>query len=216
MTSDSPPLTVLVNAALLVVLAGFLLVVGKPVLLPILASVIAVYVLVNASEALGRLPVIRRFPKSLRRILVLLIFAAAVLALTGVVVNTITQILREAPTYQVNIERLVAQAADTLGVNERPDWQTIRDATFGRLSVQKIINTALLNVTSIGASLFLVIVYSAFLLAERGGFAAKLSVAMKDPENAARTEMIIRDINGRIGDYLAAKTLVNIILSVIS
>lgn len=203
----------LVNAALLVVLAGFLLRVGKPVLLPVLASVIAVYVLVSASEALGNLPVIGRFPAALRRAMVLLAFTAAVTVLLGVVVATISQILREAPVYQANIERLVAEVADAFGVDQRPDWKTIRDATLGRFSVQVIINTALLNVTGVGASVFLVIVYSAFLLAERGGFAAKLSAALPDPEDSERTAAMIRDINGRIGDYLAIKTLVNVILA---
>lgn len=211
-----PPLAVLVNAVLLVVLAGFLLIVGKPVLLPILAAVIAVYVLVDVSEALGRVPVIGRLPAVLRRLLVLLIFAAAMFAVAGVVVKTIGQILRDAPTYQANIERLVAQVVALFGLETSPDWQTIRDATIGRFSVQALISTAFLNVSSIGASLFLVIVYSAFLLAERAGFAAKLSAALKDPEDAARTEVMIRNINRRIGDYLAAKTLVNLILGVIS
>jgi len=41
------------------------------------------YVLVTASEALGQLPVIKQFPAALRRLLVLLIFAAAILALSA-------------------------------------------------------------------------------------------------------------------------------------
>ena len=216
MTPAPASIATLVNAALLVVLGGFLLIVGKPVLLPILAAVIVVYVLVSASDALGRLPVVGRLPAALRRALVLLAFAGALFALTGVVVGTIGQILTQAPGYQGNIERLVAQAADAVGIDDRPDWQTIRDATIGRLSLQRLINAALLNVTGIGASVFLVIVYSAFLLAERAGFARKLGSAMRDPEDAARTETIMRDINERIGDYLAVKTLVNVILGAVS
>ncbi len=209
-------LALLVNAALLVVLTGFLLIIGKPVLLPILAAVIAVYVLINASEALGRVPLLGRLSPAMRRLLVLLAFTLVVLILLGVVVDTIGRILREAPTYQANIERLVAQGADMFGVDERPDWKTIRDATFGRLSVQSLINAALFNVTGIGASVFLVIVYSAFLLSERAGFAVKLSAAMHDPEGAARTEAMISDINDRIGDYLAIKTMINVILGAVS
>src|SRR5690606_38860522 len=108
---------------------------------------------------------------ALRRALVLLAFTAVVVLLLGVVLDTISRILREAPTYQANIERLVAQGADRFGVDESPDWKTIRDATIGKLSVQTLINTALLNITGIGASVLLVIVYSAFLLSERAGFA---------------------------------------------
>ncbi|EKE45254.1 hypothetical protein OCGS_0344 [Oceaniovalibus guishaninsula JLT2003] len=206
----------LVNAALLVVLGGFLLIIGKPVLLPILAAIIAVYILTSASDALGRMPVLRTFPGAFRRFLVLLAFTAVVVLLLGVVVATISQIVAQAPGYQANIERLVAQGADAFGLDERPDWQTIRAATFGRFSLQTVINTALFSITTMGASVFLVIVYSAFLMAERAGFAAKLSAAVRDPVDAAKTEAIIRDVNRRIGDYLAIKTLVNVILGTIS
>lgn len=211
-----PSLATLVNATLLVLLVGFLLLIGKTVLLPILAAVLVVYVLVSASDALGRLPVLRRLPQGWRRALVLLLFAAGFIALTVVVIGKIGEILAQAPTYQSNIERLVAQGADAFGVDERPDWETIRNATFGRLSVRALIETALANVTSVGAFVFLVIVYSAFLLAERAGFAVKLSAALRDPDDTARTEAIIADINDRIGDYLAVKTLINVILGAIS
>ncbi|WP_099826204.1 AI-2E family transporter [Oceaniglobus indicus] len=216
MTAGPPPLATLVNSALLVVLAGFLIYIGKPVLLPILAAVIAVYVLLSASDALGRVPVIGRLPPAARQAIVLLGFAVVVTIFTGVVVDTVGRILREAPTYQANIERMVARVADLVGLDERPDWQTIRDATFGRFSVQSLVNTALLNITNIGAWLFLVVIYAAFLLAERGGFAAKLSAALRDPESAERAETMIRDINRRIGDYLAIKTLVNVLLGTVS
>lgn len=103
-------------------------------------------------------------------------------ALTGVVVNTISQVPYEAPVYQANIERLIAQGADILGIDDGPDWQTISNSVFGNLSVQDVINLALTNITSVGASVFLVIVYSALLLAERAGFAHKLSTALRDPQ----------------------------------
>lgn len=217
MVAGPSPLSTLVNAVLLVVLSGFLLFIGKTVLLPILSAVIAVYVLLSASDALARLPVVGRFlPTALRRVLVLLGFTVAVTIFTGVVVDTVGRVLREAPTYQANIERLVAQAADMAGLDERPDWQTIRASTFGRFSIQEIVNGVLLNVTSIGGSVFLVIVYAAFLLVERAGFAAKLSAALRDPASAERAESVIRNINRRIGDYLAIKTLLNVILGTVS
>ena len=214
--SFAKSLSVLVNTALLLVLGGFLLVIGKPVLLPILAAIIVVYVLVGASEALGRVPLIGRLPAGMRRTLVLLAFAIGLFALTGVIVDTISQVLSEAPAYQANIERLIAQGAEFLGLDDRPDWQTVQNAVFGGFSVQNLINVALTNITSIGASVFLVTVYSAFLLAERAGFAHKLSTALRDPASAARTEDILRGINDRIGDYLAVKTLVNVILGALS
>lgn len=51
----------LVLSVLLVVMVGWLLVIGKSLLLPIFIAVISVYILVNASEWLGQVPITRHF-----------------------------------------------------------------------------------------------------------------------------------------------------------
>ena len=61
----------------LVVLVGLFLVIGKSLLLPIVVAVISVYVLIAASDAVGRLPGCRRLPEWLRRAVVLSTFLLA-------------------------------------------------------------------------------------------------------------------------------------------
>ena len=51
----------------LVALVGMFLVIGKSLILPIVVAVISVYVLIAASDAVGRLPGCRHLPEWLRR-----------------------------------------------------------------------------------------------------------------------------------------------------
>ena len=200
-------LTQSVNSVLLANLIGFALITGKPVLLPIRAATIAVYVLVSASEALALVPLVRALPEVGRRILVLLIFTIVVVLFMGVVLSTVSSIVAEAAVYQANIEKLVAEAADFLQIEERPDWQTIRDATIGKLSISSLFNVLVVNITGIGGAIFLIVVYAAFLFSERASFSQKLAAALQDKKKTAQAQEMIRDINERIAITTARDTL---------
>jgi len=64
--------------------------------------------------------------------------------------------------------------------------------------------------------LVLAAVYAIFLAAEASGFAHKLAVALPNRLQAMRTQAVIEAINARIGDYLAVKTLINVIVGSLS
>ena len=207
---------VFVLSVLLATLIGWILHIGQTIMLPIFAAVISVYVLVSASEAMARVPVLGRLPAIARRAIVLLAFGAVLLALLGVVATTVNLLIAAAPTYQVNLERLIGQVSATFGFGDAPDWPTIRAATFDRIQVLPLINSALVELGSLGGSVVLVIVYAGFLMSERTGFRRKLLAALPTHEHVHRAEAIIESVNERIGDYLAIKTLVNVILAAMS
>ena len=73
----------------LVALVGMFLVIGKSLILPIVVAVISVYVLIAASDAVGRLPGCRHLPEWLRRAIVLVLFLLAMMWLGGVMVSPI-------------------------------------------------------------------------------------------------------------------------------
>ena len=62
MTEDESRFATFSRAVVLAILAGWLLVIGKGLILPIFAAVISVYVLNTAADAMGRLPWLRRLP----------------------------------------------------------------------------------------------------------------------------------------------------------
>jgi AI-2 transport protein TqsA len=216
MTTGDPRLANLFRAVGLVVVVGWLLVIGKNLLIPVFAAVIAVYVLTTTAEAMGRMPVLRRVGSIWRHMLVLVLFILIFVALGLVVAVTINQLIALAPVYRDNLESLAGQLANYAGFDRHPTWADIRAATIGQLDLGVFITGLLGSVTSLGATIFLVVVYAGFLMAERFSFPAKLAAAFPRGDQAERTEQLIADINRRIGNYLAVKTLINVILGVIS
>lgn len=202
-------------AVLLAILLGWLLKAGKGVLLPVFAAIIVVYVLVSATEALGQVPLLGRLPEWLRRLLVLGVFVAVVVALGAIVTSTVGKLVTLAPTYQANLERMLNAATAAIGLGQSTDWNSLRAATLGKIDVQALLGTVLGSIGSMAGMVFMVLVYALFLMGERSQFARKLATALPG-ESAEQTKTIIRDINDRIGQYLAIKTLVNIILGVLS
>ncbi len=75
---------------------------------------------------------------------------------------------------------------------------------------------ALLSLRGFGVTLFLVVLYSSFFIAERGVMARKVMIAMGDEDVGERTIQLLSRINERIGQYLFVKTVVNIILGALS
>ena len=209
------PFLNLVLAVGLVLMTGWLLVIGQAILLPIMLAVIAVYVLTTAAGAVERVPVLGRLPLVVRHGLVLLAFTLAVGTLALVVSVTLKQLVAVMPAYQANLEALAIRAADFGGI-AHPTWDDIVEVTLGRLNLQSILLRLLGGVTSLGLTVFLVVVYAGFLMGERGRFAAKLAAAFPQGDQAELTARLVGDVNRRIGDYLAVKTGINVVLGVIS
>lgn len=216
MTGEPSRFVTLVLAVVLAFVVGWLLVIGQGILLPIFAAVIAVYVLTAAADAMERVPVLRRLPLFLRRLLVLIGFTMSFVALGIVIVVTVNQLIELVPVYRQNLETLAIQFADLIGMKEHPTWDDIHEATIGRINIRGLLTTTLGSVANLGTTTFLVVVYAVFLMSERGTFVGKLGAAFPQGDSAELTTQLVTDINRRIGEYLAIKTLVNVILGAVS
>ena len=199
----------------LVLMMGWLLVVGQSILLPIVLAIIAVYVLTTAAEALGRVPVVRRLPTMILHALVLLSFTLAVGALALIVSVTLDELVAAMPRYQQNLEVLTVKVA-ALGGIQNPTWDDIVEVTLGNVNLQAIMLRVLGGLSSFGLTVFLVVVYAGFLMVERRRFGAKLAAAFPRGDQAELTGRIVRDLNRKIGDYLAIKTGINVVLGALS
>lgn len=215
MTAD-PRLANLFRIVALVVMVGWLLVVGRDLLVPVVAAVIAVYVLTTAAEAMGRMPVLRHVGSVWRHGLVLVLFILTFLGLGLVVAVTVNQLIELAPTYREHLETLIREVTTYFGVERSPTWEDIREVTINRIDLTRFLTSLLGSVTSLGATIFLVVIYAAFLMAERFSFPEKLAAAFPRGDQAEKTALLISEINRRVGEYLAVKTLINVILGVIS
>lgn len=205
----------LVYSVLLVILAGYLLVIGKSLLVPIFVAVICVYILVSASEWLGHQPVTKALPVFARRAVVLLGFILGIMALTGVVISTAGQIVAKIPFYLDNLRSLANGLLLRFGIDVPDDWSAVWNNTVGQVDLQNFTAVALGSLGSLAGVVLLIVVYAVFLMGERGGFAHKIAVAFPR-DSGEQIDGIIASINSSIGEYLAIKTLINAILASIS
>lgn len=202
----------LVMALIFVTLTGFLLLIGKSLLLPIVLAVITAYILVSASDWLGRQPGIRHLPEWVRRVIVLACFVLCILSLVGVITSTVDQVGRRVPEYQENLTAMAADMAHRFGLEKVPNWGEMWRSLTERVSMQTIASRLIASAGSLAGVVFMVVIYTMFLMGERSGFGRKLTASMSG-ERAEQTHHIITKINKSIGNYLSVKTLVNIILA---
>lgn len=200
----------------LAIMFGWLMWIGQAILLPVIAAVIALYVLTASAEALARVPALRRTPLWFRKALSLMGFTAVVAGLFALVATSFAQVAAALPGYQENIDALVGRTAGVIGLEDEPNWERLREATLGRIDVAALARPLVGSVGSFGATLFLVVLYAAFFLAERVHFGRKLALAAGGAERGARAMALLRRVNERIGGYLLVKTVVNAILGTVS
>ncbi|MEQ8308679.1 MAG: AI-2E family transporter [Hoeflea sp.] len=204
----------------LTLMIGWLIWIGKPVLIPVLAAAISVYVLSTAAESMQRLPLLGRLPAWARRVLILIAFVLGVVLLFVLVINNLTQVVAALGRYEANLQTLVTRNASMLGIEDEPTWANIRRATLDQFNFGSWIAPALISLRGFGSTLFLVVLYASFFMAERGMIARKVVTALGGEEGnreaGTRALSMLARINERIGEYLFVKTVVNLILGAIS
>ena len=213
---NNSPFLNLALAVVTVIAVGWLLVAGRTILLPIVMAVISVYVMVSAVEALARLPVLRHLPQFVLRMLVLAAFVVLSVGLALVLAATVREIIAVAPVYEANLVALLEGTAGRFDIEANALWERVREAALGRIDLQAVALATIGGFASAGANVFVVVIYAGFLLAERGSFPRKVSAALTDAASAAKALKVLTAINVQIRQYLAVKTLINVILGVIS
>ncbi|WP_175955990.1 AI-2E family transporter [Schaalia sp. Marseille-Q2122] len=203
-------------ATIFTVLIGWLLVIGQSLLLPIILALIFVYIVAAFDKFLGRVPLLRHLPTWLRKISLYLVFIALVAGLATLISSTVQQLIFQAPLYQENLTKLFGELTSALPIERLPDWETARAAIVKRIDIQAWLSATASQLSSAGGMFFLILIYVFFLAGERAGFATKLREAFPNPEQAERTQNIITAINESVGQYLGAKTLINIIVGIVS
>lgn len=217
MSEQQPIGIVQVTCALaLVIMIGWLLVIGQSIILPILIGVIAVYILTSAADRMEGWPIVGGFSQGVRRLLAGVIFLALVLILILFVSDNAQAILDAAPRYSDNLTKLLETIAATFGLSETPTVSSLIERVQGTYTMSQFVTDAVGALTSTGTFLFTALLYAAFLLSDWNDYPQKTRLALNDEESSDQALRTVRHINDRIGAYLSSKTLINVILGVIS
>ena len=207
----------LVQGAFLAVLIGWVLYIGRPVFVPVVFSVLVVYVILGGTRLLERTPFVgQEMPGWLRLSLSIAAMAAA-LVVTFVAIARYADVMRaQGPQFLESLLVKIQRVSAHFGVEGEPTWATLRREVLGQVNLQRVLGATVSSVTSIAATMAFVFICASFLLIERTTFAAKIDRLAADPKDAARIRQVATDINTRIGAYLALKTFLSVLLGGVS
>lgn len=200
----------------LALMIGWILVIGRPIILPVVASVIIAYVVLGLAELIGRAPGFGHAWAGLRYTLAVVLSLGVMAVIVWLIVQNVNQVSALLPRYQEQFLALIQRGAVAIGLEDEPSWQSLRRDIVGKLDLQRMILASVTSVASIVATFAVILIYAGFILAEQGAFARKIARLSDEPAKVTHIQQVIRDVNSRIGTYLVMKTLVNLALGVAS
>ena len=201
----------------LMLIVGWVLYIGQSIFIPAVLGAVVVYVIVGLAHALGRLPAVGpRLPLQLRYLFSVVVIGLVFFLLAYLIMANKERALTLAPQYQQSLLAAIQQLAVRFGFETEPTWATLRQELMAQVNLQRLAGSLLASLGSLLVTFVVVFLYATFLLVERRGFAAKLAKLSDDPRRVARIRDLIGAINRRIGSYLALKTLLSLLLGVVS
>ena len=207
----------LVTSTCVVIIAaitGWVLYIGRSVLVPIAFAIITCYVIYGLAEILRRVPHIgNRLRAGVRYwTAAALILIAVYLGVKLLLVDT-DRMMAMGPKYEATLLALLTKFAALLHIETEPTWTAFRRELAGTVNIQAILASILGSVSSVMATTVVIMLYTAFFMVEHGRFRRKLLTTMN---GKADLETLIDTINQKIGTYLALKALLGLALGVLS
>ena len=206
-----------VHGVFLALIVGWVLHIGQDIFIPIIFSVLVGFVIIGMTRMLAKVPVLGpRLSIQMRYIVAALVMAVGLVSVVWLLFANVGRAVALAPQYQDSLLNSIQSLAVTLGLESEPSWKSLRQQFLAQVSIQRLVGGTLGSVLSIVATLIVVFLYVAFLLVEQRSFAAKIKNISDDPGQVAFIRQMITNVNGKIGTYLALKTLLSVVLGILS
>ncbi len=181
----------------------FLLVQASFVLISLAIALILFSLMTQAINSISRLRIGRyRVAEWVATICAFLLISSTLLALSGIVVAQVNKVLSTSLKYTDDAQRAVAQVFSWLGA----DVQGAVLDSMRTIGIPGYMGAVAGQAGNILSASVLIILFVAFLFAERFWFPAKLVILFGDERRAARVRALISSIMHRVNYYLLVKT----------
>ncbi|MAB00021.1 MAG: AI-2E family transporter [Stappia sp.] len=196
-----------------VTLVGWLLVVGRSLLLPFIIALLVWYLITALAEGIRALPL---GPLRPPRVLAVTAAIAVIFGISIVVVDIVTANLTElagdAPVYQARLESLFSTYSHKLGLADPIELRDLLPDNFLNRSITAGANA----LTTVAGSASLVFIYVLFLLLEQSTFDRKMRRLFATSDQARLAFHIRRRITDALRHYLGIKTGVSVLTGLLT
>ena len=140
----------------LTLMLGYILFIGRPILVPAVTAILLVYVIVGLSRLSGYIPFVgKRIPSQVRYILAALAIALLIIELFTLFVANLTAIVARAPEFQESLLNTLQQGAALIGIESTLTWETVRREVLGEFNLQGMIRTGFMSIAGLLGSLLI-------------------------------------------------------------
>ena len=198
---------------ILVWIIGYMLVVGRGLLIPIVIAIFIWHLLNTINVSMKHLPFVgASLPSWLTRVLAVLVVFILVKILIDIIANNVNEVIAASSRYQENLMVILNRIDQHFNIKV----MTTLDSFIKGLSLQ----SALVNIygvfTTITSSAVLIALYVVFLFVEQHFFRQKMDALFPHTANRDLVNNIINHIVNDTQTYLGIKTLLSIVTSVSS
>ena len=198
-----------------VVLAFYLLYIGKDLLLPLVIAIALWYLIFTLGNAFARLSVGQfQFPKSVCLMASFFTFIGLAWLVINFLSSTVDDVLEIAPVYQQNLNaRLESLAFVDIGEFEGQSFGQLLSSWIDIPAYARSIASSL---TSILASGGLILIYLGFLFLEQGHFNKKIAALVSDREREEDINKLLHRIRDDIQKYVIIKVFTSSLTGILS
>ncbi len=200
----------LAYGAILTLAIGYILHVGRSILIPLVLGMFIAYLFWTMVAWVRTLPRVgAMMPTWLAHVGALALITMTIWALVILITRNIADVEQQMPVYRANLQVLLEQIAIRLNLEDVPTLGQVRDRAIAAMDVGTVIGGTVGFAAALLGNLFVVFIYTLFVLMERAALVSKLERLAETPEGGRRLAAALSDIGGRIGRYLALKTFVS-------
>ena len=198
-----------------VVLAFYLLYIGKDLLLPLVIAIALWYLIFTLGNAFARVSVGQfQFPKSVCLVASFFTFIGLAWLVINFLSSTVDDVLEIAPVYQQNLNaRLESLAFVDIGEFEGQSFGQLLSSWIDIPAYARSIASSL---TSILASGGLILIYLGFLFLEQGHFNKKITALVSDREREEDINKLLHRIRDDIQKYVIIKVFTSSLTGILS
>ncbi|WP_419420276.1 AI-2E family transporter [Legionella sp. D16C41] len=198
---------------ILVYLIGYLLIVGRGLIIPLVIAIFIWHLLNTISSSIKHMPVIGiRLPTWLRMVLALLIVGILISILVNIISNNIMEVVDVAPHYQDNLMNIFRSIDSFFQIKTLARFNSF----IKNLNVQNLLVDIYSVFTTITGSTVLITLYALFLFIEQHFLRQKMDALFTQTDHRELVDNIVNHIVQDTQTYLGLKTFLSLITALAS
>lgn len=202
-----------ITAAIIsVYIIGWLLVLGRDILIPLIIAIVIWYVLDTVARYLQGISLAGfHIPRVLAILLSLAIFTLIVLFSTDMIATNAVALAKDAPTYQQSIEIKLNHILSLIVPGVHLDMNHFNDL----FNLQKLVGWVVSAVSGMISIASLVLIYIIFIVYEQAVIPYKIKALFPESEKNTRVHRTLSLLDENIRTYLTVKTFVSALTGIL-